>query len=91
MKSAAADLFANIHGAREFREGRTTTVSGITALDASTVRIVLDEAQVPFVSMLAIGHAKIVPRDLVMERGEAFGAAPVGTGPFRFERWDRRK
>ena len=91
VKSAAADLFANIHGAREFREGRTTTVSGITALDASTVRIVLDEAQVPFVSMLAIGHAKIVPRDLVMERGEAFGAAPVGTGPFRFERWDRRK
>jgi oligopeptide transport system substrate-binding protein len=91
VKSAAADLFANVHGAREFREGRATTVSGITALDASTVRIVLDEAQVPFVSMLAIGHAKIVPRDLVLERGEAFGAAPVGTGPFRFERWDRRK
>ena len=91
VNSAAADLFANIHGAREFREGRTTTVAGITAPDPSTVRIVLDEAQVPFVSMLAIGHAKIVPRDLVIERGEAFGAAPVGTGPFRFERWDRRK
>lgn len=91
VNSAAADLFANIHGAREFREGRTTTVAGITAPDPSTVRIVLDEAQVPFVSMLAIGHAKIVPRDLVIQRGEAFGAAPVGTGPFRFERWDRRK
>ena len=91
VKSAAADLFANVHGSREFREGRASTVSGITALDASTVRIVLDEAQVPLVSMLAVGHAKIVPRGLVTRQGEAFGSAPVGTGPFRFERWERTK
>jgi len=91
VKSPAADLFTNIRGARRFREGRASSVSGISALDSSTVRIVLDEAQVPFVSMLAIGHAKIVPRDLVTQQGDAFGAAPIGTGPFRFERWDRRK
>jgi peptide/nickel transport system substrate-binding protein len=91
VKSSAADLFANIHGAREFREGRAATVSGLTALDASTVRIVLDEAQAPLVSMLAVGHVKIVPRSRATEQGEAFGAAPVGTGPFRFERWERGK
>lgn len=91
VKSPAADLFTNIRGARSFREGRARSVSGITAVDPSTVRIVLDEAQVPFVSMLAIGHAKIVPRDLVTQQGEAFGTAPIGTGPFRFERWDRRR
>ena len=91
VTSTAADLFSNIQGAQGFREGRATTVRGITAVDAGTVRIVLDEAQVPFVSMLAIGHAKIVPRDLVTQQGDAFGTAPVGTGPFRFERWDRRK
>jgi oligopeptide transport system substrate-binding protein len=89
VKSAAADLFANIHGAREFREGRAATVSGITALDAATVRIVLDEVQAPLVSMLAIGYAKIVPRKRASEEGEAFGLAPIGTGPFRFERWER--
>ncbi len=91
VRSTAADLFANIQGAPGFREGRTGSVRGIAAMDASTVRVVLDEAQVPFVSMLAIGHAKIVPRDLVTQQGDAFGTAPVGTGPFRFERWDRRK
>ena len=90
-KSAAADLFVNVHGARAFREGRATTVTGIMALDASTVRIVLDEAQAPLVSMLAIGYAKIVPRNRVAEQGETFGTAPVGTGPFRFERWERGK
>jgi peptide/nickel transport system substrate-binding protein len=91
VTSTAADLFANIQGAQSFREGRASSVRGITALDAGTVRIVLDEVQVPFVSMLAIGHAKIVPRDVVTQQGDAFGTAPVGTGPFRFERWDRRR
>ena len=90
-KSAAGDLFVNIQGAREYREGRASTVSGIMALDAKTVRIVLDETHSPLVSMLAVGHAKIVPRTRVSEQGEAFGSAPVGTGPFRFERWERGK
>jgi oligopeptide transport system substrate-binding protein len=91
VRSAAADVFLNIDGAREFREGRATSVRGIRALDPSTVRIVLDEVQAPLVSTLAIGYAKIVPRNRVVEQGEAFGAAPVGTGPFRFERWERGK
>ncbi|HEX2440251.1 MAG TPA: ABC transporter substrate-binding protein [Methylomirabilota bacterium] len=91
VKSTAADLFMNIQGAQAFRDGRAATVRGLTAPDASTVRIVLDEAPVPFVTMLAIGHAKILPRDLVTQQGEAFGMTPIGTGPFRFERWDRHK
>jgi peptide/nickel transport system substrate-binding protein/oligopeptide transport system substrate-binding protein len=91
LRSAAADLFINVHGAREFREGRAATVSGITALDPATVRIVLDEPQAPLVFVLAVGYAKIVPRDRVSAQGDAFGTTPVGTGPFRFERWERGK
>ena len=91
LKSQAADFFANISGAREFREGRARAVRGLVALDAATLRVMLEEAQVPFVSLLAIGHAKIVPRDVATQAGDAFGAAPVGSGPFRFERWERGK
>jgi oligopeptide transport system substrate-binding protein len=91
VKSSAADLFANVQGAREFREGRASTVSGLVALDPSTIRIVLSEAQGPLVSTLAVGHVKIVPRRRAAEQGDAFGLAPVGTGPFRFERWERGK
>jgi oligopeptide transport system substrate-binding protein len=87
-QSGAADLFSNISGAREFREGRTRTVKGLVALDQHTVQITLDDADFPFVSALAVGHAKIVPRDVVERQGTAFGRHPVGTGPFRFERWD---
>jgi ABC-type transport system substrate-binding protein len=89
VKSGAADVFAAIRGAREFREGRARRVAGLTAVDRYTVRVVVDEAPVPFVSLLAIGHAKIVPREIVEREGEAFGRHPVGTGPFRFVRWER--
>jgi peptide/nickel transport system substrate-binding protein/oligopeptide transport system substrate-binding protein len=66
-------------------------VTGLAAPDRYTVRVTLTEAPVPFVSILAVGQAKIVPRELVEAQGEAFGAQPVGTGPFRFVRWERGK
>jgi len=91
LRSSAADTFMPIKGAADFREGRARSVIGLRALDSHTVEITLLEALRPFVSFLAIGHAKIVPRDLVEKQGEAFGAQPVGTGPFRFARWERGK
>src|SRR5262245_43930738 len=62
LRSGAADLFLSIQGAREFREGRASSVVGLKALDRFTVQVNLTEATVPFVSIAAIGHAKIVPR-----------------------------
>src|SRR5207249_1423697 len=90
-RSGAADLFMNIEGAREFREGRAKTVMGLVAIDPHTVQITLQGAQGPFVAVLAVGHARIVPRDMVERLGDAFGDQPVGTGPFRLERWERVK
>jgi peptide/nickel transport system substrate-binding protein/oligopeptide transport system substrate-binding protein len=90
-RSGAADLFLAIKGAAEFREGRANRVAGLSVLDRHTVQVVLNEAQVPFVSVLAVGHAKIVPRDVVEREGESFGRQPVGTGPFKFVRWERGK
>ena len=78
-------------GAREFRDGRAKRVSGLVALDGRTVQVTLDESVAPFVAIAAVGHAKIVPRDLVETQGEAFGDRPVGTGPFKFVRWERGK
>ncbi|MBI2468377.1 MAG: ABC transporter substrate-binding protein [Candidatus Rokubacteria bacterium] len=91
VKSGAADLFAGIRGAQEFREGRARDVTGLVAVDRHTLQVTLTEAFAPFVSLLAIGHAKIVPKDVVEQQGDGFGAHPVGTGPFRFVRWERGK
>lgn len=89
INSGAADLFMNIRGAAEFRRGEASRVSGLVALDRYTVQVSLSEASLPFVSVLAVGQAKIVPRDLAERGAAAFGVNPVGTGPFRFEHWER--
>ena len=78
-------------GRAGLRRGTGPTRSGLSALDRHTVQVVLNEALTPFVSVLAVGHAKIVPRDIVEQQGEAFGAHPVGTGPFKFVRWEPGK
>jgi peptide/nickel transport system substrate-binding protein/oligopeptide transport system substrate-binding protein len=88
-RSGTADLFLSIKGAPEFRDGRAPSVAGLAAPDAHTVQVTLTEAPVPFVSVLAVGHAKILPRELVEQQGESFGLRPVGTGPFKFVRWER--
>ncbi len=90
-KSGAADLFLGVKVAQEFRDGKATQVAGLVAPDRYTVQVTLKEALGPFVSVLAVGHAKVVPKELVEQQGETFGAHPVGTGPFKFVRWERGK
>lgn len=87
--SKAAEMFLKIKGAKEFVEGRTQTVQGLRATDRYTIHIELLEASAPFVANLAIGYAKIVPREVVEALGPAFGDHPAGTGPFRFSRWKK--
>lgn len=91
LRSGAADLFLNVKGAAEYRAGTAARVAGLTAPDRHTVQVELTDAPLPFVSQLAVGHAKVVPRELAEQQGEAFGQRPVGTGPFRFVRWDRER
>ncbi|HXJ84327.1 MAG TPA: ABC transporter substrate-binding protein [Candidatus Methylomirabilis sp.] len=91
VKSGSADLFSTIKGAQEFREGKAKQISGLQALGPQTVQVSLTEALTPFVSILAVGHAKIVPKEVVEQQGEAFGAHPIGTGPFKLVSWEHGK
>ncbi len=90
-KSAGAPLFMKIKGARQFADGQAASVEGLTATDRYTLRVTLAESQAPFVSSLAVGFAKVVPREFVEKLGEDFGRQPVGTGPFKFVEWARDK
>jgi len=89
VKSKAPEVLLKIKGAREYMDGRTRAVQGLRALDRYTIQIDLVEASVPFVSALAIGYYKIVPKEAVEELGTSFGARPVGTGPFKFVHWKK--
>jgi peptide/nickel transport system substrate-binding protein/oligopeptide transport system substrate-binding protein len=87
--SRAAELFLKLKGAKDFVEGRAKTVQGLRALDRYTVQFELAEASAPFVASLAVGYAKIIPKEAVEELGAGFGGKPVGTGPFKFGRWKK--
>ncbi len=86
-RSNVAPLFAVIEGAADVRAGKTAAVRGLKTLGPLEVEIRLTEPYAPFLALLATRGAKVVPKEAV-EAGGTFGLRPVGTGPFRFVRWD---
>ena len=70
-------------GAKELNE-----ISGIKALNDSTLQIELNQPFAPFLSILTMTYGFVYPREAVDHYGERFGQHPVGTGPFKFSRWD---
>ena len=58
------------------------------ALDDSTFQITLSKPFPPFLGILSMTYASIVPKEAVEYYGDAFRRHPVGTGPFRFQYWN---
>jgi oligopeptide transport system substrate-binding protein len=88
IKSPVASLFNNIQGAQAYRDGTAKQVDGLRAPDSQTLVIELEKPFAPFLSILAMINAKVVPREAM---GPEFSNHPVGTGPFRFASWDAGK
>lgn len=91
LQSPAANHFKYIRGADAFRDGKASAVEGLQALDRYTLQITLQQPYAPFLSILAMANAKVVPREKVNELGDAFGLQPVGSGPFTFQQWERNQ
>jgi peptide/nickel transport system substrate-binding protein/oligopeptide transport system substrate-binding protein len=84
----ATEFFRHLQGAREFMQGKTPNVQGLKAVDRYTLRMVLEEPLASALALLGLAYAAVVPQDEVERLGDGFGRAPVGTGPFRFVRWE---
>ena len=82
-------VLERISGAREFMSGAAKEVAGIEVVDRYTVRISLARPFSPFLNLLTMTAAYIVPKEAVERWGADFGDHPVGTGPFVMGRWDR--
>jgi oligopeptide transport system substrate-binding protein len=82
-----AELFRHIQGATAFLQGRTNRVQGLTVVDRYTLQMALEEPLASALTVLGLANAAVVPQEEVEARGERFGRAPVGTGPFKFVRW----
>lgn len=80
-----------IKGAKAFNNGEVQDVEGIEVLDDYILRITLEEPFAPFLGLMAMSSAFVVPQEVVEEWGGSFAsdpAATVGTGPFILREWD---
>ncbi|MFZ2956138.1 MAG: peptide ABC transporter substrate-binding protein [Candidatus Ozemobacteraceae bacterium] len=73
-------LFWVIRGARAFAEGSAPDITGIKVLASDSLAISLEKPFAPFLSLLALPAAFIVPKEDA--ENPDFGTDPVGTGPF---------
>src|SRR5690606_22264254 len=64
------------------------SVQDIKAVNDSTLTIKLKTPFSPFLGLLAMKYASVVPREAVAHYGSGFRAHPVGTGPFAFKFWE---
>jgi oligopeptide transport system substrate-binding protein len=60
---------------------------GFKALNDSILEIHLSKPFPPFLTLLSMPYAKVVPKEAIQAYGRNFRSHPVGTGPFRFKSW----
>jgi peptide/nickel transport system substrate-binding protein len=63
-------------------------IKEIRTPDPQTVVFILSAPYAPLLASLASGWGAILPSGLI-EAGHNFASEPVGTGPFKFEKWVR--
>jgi ABC-type transport system substrate-binding protein len=81
--------FEGIVGAKDFRAGKTTHVSGIRAPQSDTLVIELESPDPTFLFILTLPGALVVPREAIEKLGPSFASHPVGTGPYLLTQWRR--
>lgn len=72
----------------DFKLQTSQDISGIRCPDSLTLEITLTKPFAPFLSILTMGYAFVYPHEAVEYYQENFGYHPVGTGPFKFVKWD---
>ncbi|MEZ4402482.1 MAG: ABC transporter substrate-binding protein [Kofleriaceae bacterium] len=70
-------------------ENAYKNIERVEAVDPATVRITIADRFAPLLANMAMYPVSIVSPTAVARWGDEFGEHPVGTGPFRLERWDR--
>lgn len=89
LGSPGLPFYLSILGAAAFNEGTAEHVEGIRVLDRYTVEFVLTEPDQTFLNAMAMTFAYPMKRSHVQRWGNHVGSHPMGTGPYRFERWER--
>jgi peptide/nickel transport system substrate-binding protein/oligopeptide transport system substrate-binding protein len=86
-QSPGAGFFASIAGYEDVAGGKSESLSGVTVVDPSTVKIDLSRPDATFLHVMAINFSHVVPKEAVEQYGADFGKNPVGTGAYKMAEW----
>jgi peptide/nickel transport system substrate-binding protein len=82
VASWASTYLYPIEGSDKVVNGKSKTVSGLSATDDYTLEVRLTSPVFTFLNYLAQPFMAAVPQEAVESLGSRFGTNPVGTGPF---------
>nr|WP_229720557.1 ABC transporter substrate-binding protein [Winogradskyella helgolandensis] len=63
-------------------------VENFSAINDSTFQIKLKQAFPAYLGLLTMKYCSVVPKEIVEHYGNDFRSHPIGTGPFKFKRWE---
>ena len=63
-------------------------VKDFKAINDSIFQIELKKEFDPFLGILSMKYCSVVPHEIVTILGDKFSKKPIGTGPFKFKKWD---
>jgi len=80
-------VFEKIEGAKDYLQGKADDVKGLRVIDEHTLEIRLEKPFSPFLYLLTMSAAYVVPEEEVKRWEQDFSSHPVGTGPFMLKEW----
>lgn len=63
-------------------------VESFKSVNDSTFQIQLKQPFPAFLGLLTMKYCSVVPKEIVEHYGNEFRSHPIGTGPFKFKRWE---
>lgn len=63
-------------------------VAHFAAVNDSTFQIKLKQPFPAFLGLLTMKYCSVVPKEIIEHYGNDFRSNPIGTGPFKFKRWE---
>ena len=86
-KSPNTWVFEKVLGADDYLKGRARDVKGIQVVDDHTLKVRLKQPYSPFLSLMTMTAAYVVPMEEVERWGPDFSSHPLGTGPLILKEW----
>jgi peptide/nickel transport system substrate-binding protein len=63
-------------------------VDGFKAINDTLFQIQLKQPFPAFLGLLTMKYCSVVPKEIIEHYGSDFRSHPIGTGPFKFKRWE---